>query len=257
VRNEAEGIVDFHNHVMPGVDDGAGSGVEAQSALEAMRANGVRTVIATPHVEASVAAGGAVAQDRLDELDRGWTALEAVAATMEGVDVRRGAEVRLSSATPDVGDPRVRLDGGPFVLVEFAYFTIPPRSTRLLGGLRERGWFPILAHPERYSGYESDYAIVAEWRAAGAYLQLSGPSLLGRYGSDVRRTATALLALGVIDYLSSDFHARGNPRIAEAWVYLVAHGGLDQADLLWRENPNRLLRGELPLEVAALDLLAE
>ncbi len=238
---------------MPGVDDGAESETQTRDALDAMRENGVTTIIATPHVEVSFMAGGAVEADRLEELDRGWSGLEAVAADMPGIDVRRGAEVRLSTANPVVDDPRVRLDGGPFVLVEFAYFTIPPRSARVLAGLREQGWFPILAHPERYSGYDADLSIVNEWREAGAFLQLSGPSLLGRYGSEVRSTAVALLAHGVIDYMSSDFHARGNPRIAESHAFLAARGGLAQANRLMRENPSRLLRGEEPLAVDRID----
>jgi protein-tyrosine phosphatase len=251
-----EGVIDFHNHVMPGVDDGAESEDEARAALIAMRRDGCRTVIATPHVESAVTFNGAVAPDRLDELDHGWALLRNVAAELDGggFDVRRGAEVRLSSANPDVGDARIRLDGGPFVLVEFAYFAIPPRSARLLGGLREQGWYPILAHPERYSGYGPDFSIVNEWREAGAFLQLSGPSLLGRYGSSVRRTANALLTLGAVDFMSSDYHARGEPRIADAYALLVKHGAREQADRLMHENPRRLLEGELPLEVGAADI---
>lgn len=248
------GVIDFHNHVMPGVDDGAESEVEARAALLSMRREGCGVVIASPHVEAAVTHNGAVDPERLEELDRGWSRLERVAGELDGLQVRRGAEVRLSSANPDVSDARVRLDGGPFVLVEFAYFAIPPRSARLIGGLREQGWYPILAHPERYSGYGSDYEIVAEWRDAGAYLQLSGPSLLGRYGSVVQRTAATLLGLGAVAYLSSDYHARGEPRIADAHALLVRSGAGAQADRMMRENPSRLLAGELPLDVAAIDL---
>ena len=47
------GIVDFHNHVMPAVDDGAQSAEESVDALEAFKADGVTAVVATPHVEAS------------------------------------------------------------------------------------------------------------------------------------------------------------------------------------------------------------
>jgi tyrosine-protein phosphatase YwqE len=239
---------------MPGVDDGAESEVETRAALEAMRAEGVSVVIASPHVEAEVAFGGAVAEERLDELDVGWEALRRVAANLDGFDVRRGAEVRLSSADPDVTDARTRIDGGLFVLVEFAYFTIPPRSARLLGRLREKGWYPILAHPERYSGFEPGLDIVAEWRGAGAFLQLSGPSLLGRYGSTVREKAIALLEMGGVDFMSSDYHARGQPRIADAHAYLVHRGARAAADRLMRENPLRMLAGDLPLEVGAVDL---
>jgi protein-tyrosine phosphatase len=135
------------------------------------------------------------------------------------------------------------------VLVEFPYFTVPPRAARVLAHLRDCGWVPVLAHPERYAGLEVTLALVEEWRAAGAYLQLNGPSLLGRYGPDAQRIATELLARGWIDYLSSDYHARGAPRVTEYRAALCAQRAELQADLLACENPARLLRGELPLPV--------
>jgi protein-tyrosine phosphatase len=47
-------IVDFHNHVIPGVDDGASSDDEAVAALRAFLAHNTRQIIATPHVNGSL-----------------------------------------------------------------------------------------------------------------------------------------------------------------------------------------------------------
>ena len=242
------GIVDFHNHVIPGVDDGAQTGHEALAALEAMRSDGVQTLVATPHVEASAATAGGVTAGRLNELDAGWTALDRIARAA-GIDARRGAEVRLDTPDPDLSEPRLRLDGGRFVLVEFSYFVVPPRSARVLERIAAQGWVPILAHPERYADIDADFAVVDEWLAAGALLQVNGPSLLGRYGTAIRGLAAALLERGAAAYLSSDYHARGAPRIADVEKLIGGIGAAAQAARLMRENPARLLRGELPLPV--------
>ena len=242
------GIVDFHNHVIPGVDDGAQTEDESAAALEAMRSDGVQILIATPHVEASAAAAGGVTAGRLNELDAGWSALERIARAV-GMDARRGAEVRLDTPDPDLSEPRLRLDGGRFVLVEFSYFVVPPRSARVLERIAEQGWVPILAHPERYADIDPHFAVVDEWLAAGAYLQVNGPSLLGRYGAAIRGSASAMLERGVVAYLSSDYHARGAPRITDVEKLVGGVGAAAQAERLMRENPARLLRGELPLPV--------
>ena len=52
-------------------------------------------------------------------------------------------------------------------------------------------------------------------RAAGAYVQVNGAAILGRYGPSARRDALGLLARGWVDYLGSDYHARGTLRIEE------------------------------------------
>jgi len=246
------GVVDLHNHVIPGVDDGAQEEAETDAALDAMGAEGVSSLIATPHVELGLHSRGGL-DDRLQSIDHGWATLVR-RAEGSGVRVYRGAELRLDTATPDLSDARLRLAGGPFVLVEFPYFIVPPRSPRMLAWLVAQGWQPVLAHPERYASVDPDLDVAREWRNAGARLQVNGGSVLGRYGEAARRLAARLLARGWVDYLASDYHARGAPRIAEYRAALVDHGGREQADLLMRTNPQRLLRGEMPLAVPPLEM---
>jgi protein-tyrosine phosphatase len=188
---------------------------------------------------------------RLQAIGHGWATLVRRAAE-SGVQVYRGAELSLDTATPDLSDARLRLAGGPFVLVEFPYFIVPPRSTRMIAWLVAQGWQPVLAHPERYSGFDPELDVAAEWRSAGARLQMNGGSVLGRYGETARRLALRLLARGWVDYLSSDYHARGAPRIADYRAALVQQGGREQADLLMCTNPRRLLEGVPPLAVPPL-----
>lgn len=245
-------VVDFHNHVIPGVDDGARDEADAREALAAMRADGVRVVVASPHVDASIALRQDRMDERMGELDAGWARLQAIAPEFPELEIRRGAEVKLDTPEPDLGDERFRLAGGRFVLFEFPYFTIPPRSARAFALVRAQGWIPIVAHPERYPGIRSDIDIVAEWRAAGAYVQVNGPSLTGRYGEEPRAASLGMLENGWVDYLSSDYHARGRPDIAAYRQAVLDCGGEEQMVLLTETNPDRLLRDEAPLPVAPL-----
>ena len=237
---------------MPGVDDGAQAAPDAQQSLEQFRAHGVGDVIATPHFSASLLLDPPAAAARLRELDGGWERLQQVADTIEGVRAYRGAEVMLDAPQPDFSDARIRLAGGRFVLVEMPFMSIPPNSARVLTHIRNQGFVPVLAHPERYHGMAPGSSVPVEWKAAGALLQVNGPSLLGKYGKTAKAAAADLLARGLVDYLASDYHARGSPLVQDYRSWMDGHNGAEQAELLMVTNPARLLRGEMPLPVMPL-----
>jgi len=246
----AVSTVDFHNHIIPGVDDGAADEAECLAALRALAEQGVAAVVATPHVDAAVTTDPDALAERLEEIDRGWDALR-VAAAEGGVAVRlyRGVELNLDTPNPNLDDPRLRLAGGAFVLMEFPFMAVPPHAARAVRQLRERGVIPIVAHPERYHNLDNDLRLPGEWRDAGAYLQVNGGSLLGRYGGEARRRASVLLERGWADYLSSDYHARGDPQVRAYEALLLETGAEEQAELLMRSNPARLLEGRAPIPV--------
>jgi protein-tyrosine phosphatase len=246
------GVIDLHNHVVPGVDDGARDVPEAVAALRRLADAGAAAVLATPHFQGSLTHNPAGQAERLAELDRGWERL-LEAPDLPPVELFRGVEVLLDVPEPRLDDERVRIAGGAFVLVEFPYMTVPPGSTRPLETMRGHGWIPVLAHPERYHGAGSTPEGIVEWarrwRNAGAYLQVNGPALLDRYGADARRRALALLEAGVVDYMGSDYHARGKSPITE-YMAVLRDGGHDTAlTLLTETNPGRLLDGLPPLPV--------
>lgn len=245
-------IVDFHNHLMPGVDDGAQTVAESESAIAAFLDDDVGAMVVTPHVDAALSLYPAAWEQRLAELDAGWSELTALcAAKFPQLEVYRAAELLLDLPEPDLSDPRVRINGGSYFLVEFPFMAVPPQSVRALGVLRKSGYIPILAHPERYHGI-TQIEIAGEWREAGAHLQINGGSLLGRYGTRAQQTARELLRRGWVDYVCSDFHARGAPLIRDYRRLLEEAGGHEQARILTETNPARMLRGEAPLPVAPL-----
>lgn len=245
-------MIDFHSHLIPGVDDGAQSLDETRAALAAFAAQGVRTVVTTPHFRASQLERRAEMEDFFAHLDPAWESMRALAAAeFSGVRVERGLEVMLDTPSADLSDPRLRLAGTSFVLVEFPFMAVPPNAAQAIYELRLRGWTPIIAHPERYANLRHPDA-TAEWRRVGAYLQVNAGSLLGKYGVEPKRMAWGLLRRGLADYIASDYHARGSVHLAGARAALEAAGAAEQARLLLDENGTRMLAGEAPLEVPPL-----
>lgn len=246
-------MIDFHNHLMPGVDDGASTLAESRAALQLMREQGITAVVTTPHLRASLLESRAECAEYLARLDEAWSQLRRLAAEeFAELRVERGVELMLDLPAADVSDVRLRLAGTSFVLVEFPFMSIPPNASSAIFEMKMQGWTPIIAHPERYANLDPDSDAPEEWRRMGACLQVNGGSLLGRYGKPAEQIAWALLERGMVDYLSSDYHARGRLRTADVRAELLRRGGDAQAQLLMADNPARLLAGKAPLPVPPL-----
>ena len=248
-------FVDIHNHLVPGVDDGARDIPAVLDSVERMTRISVRRILTTPHIEGSLTLDTDRLGLRLSAVSDAWErAAEAIGEEFPEVEFRRGHEVLLDVPNADFSDPRIRMAGTSFVLLEWPRLQLPPGTVRVLSRIHEQGYRPIVAHPERYSGMGQALGVAGQWRDVGAYLQINFGSLVGRYGPRAQTTAYRLLRRGWVDYLASDFH--GHPRLKiykkEAWAALEEMGADEVFNYLCRTNPGRVLTDDKPVPVPAL-----
>lgn len=246
-------LADIHNHLVPDVDDGARSIEDVLASVELMTREGIRRIITTPHLDGSLTLEPEQLSERLEEVDAAFdTAVRAVGQSFPEVEFRRGHEVMLDVPDVDFSDPRVRLGGTRFILMEWPRLHLPPGTDKVLRRIVEEGYKPIVAHPERYLGI--DLNVAHSWREAGAYLQVNYGSLDGRYGGDARAFALRLLRRGWADYLSSDYHGRPDRKLyrTEVWNRIEALDGDEALVHLCITNPGRVFRDEEPLPVPML-----
>lgn len=248
-------FADFHSHLVPGVDDGARTVEEAVESVERMVWSGIRKIITTPHLDGSLTLHSRTLEERLSEVSESFDEVaEIVGRQFPEIDFHRGHEIMLD--VPDVSfeDPRLRLAGTRFVLLEWPRLHLPPGTTQVLHRIRTEGYVPIVAHPERYIGI--DVALANRWRDVGAFLQINYGSLDGRYGAEARTFALRLLRRGMADYLASDFHGRSDRKLYkdEAASLLNNLGGGEALVHLCRTNPARIFREELPMPVPPLPI---
>ena len=246
-------MLDFHNHLIPAVDDGSKSLDDSLVAVERMSAQGITHIITTPHFQASTVKHPAEFDAQMKSIDAAWEVLvEAVRMKFPQIKLDRGVELALDDPDPLAADARLRLAGTRFVLVEFPWFNIPANSVQPLRRLRASGFTPIVAHPERYENTDASFQILREWKEAGAFLQLNAASLTGGYGSRVERNGWECLRLGLVDFLSSDYHARGVCAVEGARKRVAARGGESLLKTLAGYNGQRLLDGLDPIPVDRL-----
>jgi protein-tyrosine phosphatase len=237
-------VIDLHNHLLPGIDDGA---KELEETLEFLRIgarDGVRTVTATPHMKPGV-------YDNTREV-----ILERVAMVREAqrgdeadkVTLLPGAEVYFSGdVVQRARDGKLMTigDGGRYVLLELPYQQIPLGVDDTIFQLRLLGLTPILAHPERVAYYLEDIERVAASVRLGALTQVTGNSVTGRFGSKARDFVTRMLERRLVHVLASDSHdvKYRPPILSESVVAAAAVVGAAAARSMVEATPQAILDG--------------
>ena len=99
-------------------------------------------------------------------------------------------------------------DQGNRLLVETSYFTPPMDMDTILNKIKQKGYYPVLAHPERYvyMGKERYTAL----KNKGILFQLNLSSLGGAYGSEAKDKAHWILKQNYYDLVGSDLHSLRN-----------------------------------------------
>lgn len=203
-------LIDLHCHILPGIDDGAPTLGVSLAMLDAAAMMGVRTIVATPHLPASLDA-------EYRDAVAAAMALVAPEARKRGIDLIQGYEVRL---TPDV--PARLVDGEPGTLAESksVLVDLPIGDTwpwfvdETLFAIQTAGFQPILAHPERYPSIQREPELGCRLTERGVLLQVTAGSFSGAFGRRAKRTAERLLLVGVVDLVATDAHSAGQRMLA-------------------------------------------
>ena len=229
-------MIDWHCHILPGLDDGAADMQQSLGMATALAAAGFRTVYCTPHrmrgcYEADnqqVFRGVAELQERLQESAIPLTLLP-------------GCEYRLDEyLLASLEDP-LPLGASRLILVEILPGIPDEMARQLLYGVVRRGFTPVIAHPERCpllepvprrpedhkfltslknfvsggrsASREQDLSemigspLLDYLRELGCSFQGNLGSFKGFYGRRVMKAAKGLKKMGIYDRYGSDLHS--------------------------------------------------
>lgn len=193
-----QGFTDSHCHLLPGVDDGVPTLAEALDILRLYEQLGITTVWLTPHIMEDMPNTPAGLRKEFAALQQAYQG---------PITLRLAAEHMLDSLFDErlkQGEVLPIGERGNCLLVETSYFNPPVGLTGLLKKVREAGYYPLLAHPERYVYMSAqDYLSL---KAQGIRFQLNLPSLAGAYGKEVKDKALWLLSENCYDVAGIDTH---------------------------------------------------
>jgi protein-tyrosine phosphatase len=239
---------DMHCHCLPAIDDGPASVAEAIELCRLLVADGITTVVATPHQLGRYGQANTCRRilEGIEEFRRHLVA--------EGIPLQilPGAEVRIDEKIVQgvmSGDLLTLADGKFHVLLELPKHTfVDPMP--LIREFAERHYRVIIAHPERQQGVMMQPSLAEPWFKSGAILQVTAGSLLGDFGKNSQRSAWELIGRGWVQLIASDAHdaQRRPPRISPAMDAISALFGERYARQLCVENPVRIAHGrDLPV----------
>lgn len=192
------GFTDWHSHILPGVDDGVRTMGESLEILRLYEKLGVRSVWLTPHIMEDIPNTTVHLRERFAELQASYSG---------SVELHLAAENMLDGLFEERLEKNDLLplgENGDHLLVETSCFSPPMDLYGILERIKAKGYYPVLAHPERYGYMEKEeYQML---KKLGIEFQLNLFSLVGTYGRSVQRKAEWLLKNNMIAYRGSDIH---------------------------------------------------
>lgn len=138
------GLTDWHSHILPGVDDGVQTMEESLAILQQYEVLGVKAVWLTPHIMEDIPNTTMRLKERFAELQQAYPGPVALHLAAENMLDHLFEERLESNDLLPIGDAGNRL------LVETSYFNPPMNLYETLERIKSKGYYPVLAHPERY-----------------------------------------------------------------------------------------------------------
>ncbi|MCD8230649.1 MAG: capsular polysaccharide biosynthesis protein [Clostridiales bacterium] len=193
-------MIDFHSHILPGIDDGSSSMAESLQMLRISRQKGVEKMVATPHFYAAKESP----EEFLKRRDTSWRLLSSLHKA-DMPDVYVGAEVYYYTGISRTDDIQKLCIGGTNVLLlEMPFHRWPERMIQEVISLAQGGDLTVLlAHIDRY--LDSQKPDIWKLLAAnGVLFQVNASFFLDGWKS--KRKAFRMLREGKIAVLGSDCH---------------------------------------------------
>lgn len=198
-----DGFVDIHNHILPGIDDGAKTVEESVALLKGFAEFGVTRFIATPHIMHNYYPN--TPQTILASLDLLKNAM--LQEKLKAISIEAGAEHMIDANFDLILEEGLIMPlKREYLLLEMSYLQPPLNFQEAISNTAGKRLFPILAHPERYNFLHHKPKKYAKYKEQGILFQLNMLSIGDFYGKDVQKIAYTLLDEGRIDFLASDVH---------------------------------------------------
>lgn len=208
-------MIDLHCHILPEMDDGAQNVDVALRMCRLAELNGVRHIVATPHI-ASIDDTEAFLERRRSRIKLMRSELES-----KGINVKiyPGAEVYVDDDVffaPDLD--KLTINGSRYILIEFAFSGIRvSKVVDYINHIRNEGIVPIIAHPERYEFFQDDYDAVNFLSKNNVLFQINAASLASLDGPQEFELAYAMAFNSIASFIGTDAHSlnRRPPNLGE------------------------------------------
>ncbi|MEI6488568.1 MAG: CpsB/CapC family capsule biosynthesis tyrosine phosphatase [Bacteroidota bacterium] len=207
--------VDMHSHFIPGIDDGAKTLEDSVEMITSMHELGYRKVITTPHIMSDYYKNSN--KTILDGLE---TVKSKLAENNVPIEVDACAEYYLDfDFERKLDEEKMLTFGNKHILFEISYMNPPDNLFHVIFKMQMLGYKPILAHPERYNFWHTEFDKYETMVDKGVLLQMNINSLSGYYSLATKKIAEELIDKNMISFIGTDCHHTGHIKLLKEVVY--------------------------------------
>ena len=196
----SETMIDFHTHILPGVDDGSKNLDESLQLLQMEQQQGIDIVVLTPHYYSSQNSPEVFFRRRYQS----WRLLRG--AWKPGMpSLLLGAEVEFFDGITTLANLQdFCIQRTSLLLLEMPFCSWSERIIRIVEELNGTGGIQIvLAHVERYLSFQGNAQALKRLRQGSILMQVNASFFEGWLS---RRKALSMLDKGMVQFLGSDCH---------------------------------------------------
>lgn len=192
--------IDIHNHLLPGIDDGAPNVADSNKMIAAIKKMNIFKAIATPHTYIG----------QWDNTPKTIeNAFKLAIKDKENLLFLKGfaSEYMLTLDLIDLAKKeRLLCLHENYLLIEIQTRNFQLNLYEMLFELQLLNYKLILAHPERYVYLCDDLTKLKKLKSFGIFFQLNLLSLTGYYGATITKNAIQLLDNNLYDFSGTDIH---------------------------------------------------
>lgn len=232
-------MIDFHSHILPGIDDGSRSYDETVKLLLEAKEIGFTKIISTSHY--------AIDCYETPEYKR-KELIDQLNLENKFPEIILGSEIFL---TYNILDLLKEYNASTINGTNYILFELPLRNhfmnlRDLIIKLQENNYRLILAHPERYSMVQKNFNLLHELKEMGVLLQSNYGSILGIYGGTAKNILKKMLKEDLVDFFGTDVHRENTiyPKVPKAIQKISKYISEDRLEELINYNAEKILNGE-------------
>jgi len=241
-------MIDFHNHILPNIDDGSRSLEMSLSMLDFASKQGITDVVNTVHYQHPKVETKLINYNFIKiEIKKLQVELDKARIPLK---IHIGSEVYfLPNLLKLTTDLLATFGNGKYMLIEFPVYQLPKIQRKILFDLKMAGVTPIIAHPERYKDVQDNIDIVTNWLESGCVIQVDAGSILGQLGSGAKKISEQIVKNGWCHIIGSDSHdnKKRNFNLLEA-VNTVHNWIGNEVNTMVNENPKAVIEGK-PIKI--------
>ena len=232
-------MIDFHSHILPGIDDGSRSIEQTIRMLKEAKEAGFTKIISTSHyIEGYYESDEAERTELLNEVQK----------NISGIELYLGNEIYITNNMIDLiqNKQASTINNSKYVLFEFPLSAKSMNDKEVVYRLIENGFVPVIAHPERYSYVQDNPEYIEELAEMGALFQANYGSIIGMYGKKAEKTLKKLLKNDFIRFFGTDSHRIDQvytkmPKILKKLHKVLSDEEIEEFTVI---NPQKVLNNE-------------